>query len=418
MKKYSVRMFLAVIVGVCSATAGDVNVDEIIPEVFLMNGQQLIRAKTAIANKNPELLSALSHLINQTETALHAGPFTVMNKTVTPPSGDKHDYISIGPYWWPNPETEDGLPYIRRDGQTNPQRNSEASDSVRMGKMASAVNTLSLAYFFTDKEKYAERAALLLRTWFLDKDTRMNPHLKYGQAIPGRVEGRGIGIIDTVCLLPIIDAAGLLTRSESWTGNDQEALRKWFGAYLKWLQTSKHGIDESRTSNNHGSWYDVQVAGFALFVNDQETAKRILQSVGERRISRQIGPDGRQKHELARTKSFDYSIYNLNAMFRLAKLGELVGVDIWHFKAKDNASIRGALDYLAPYADSEKKWPHKQISEPKRAKLLPLLRQGFQVYEDTEYMNMIRNIPEADRMIDMSRLLHPISPTQQRTERD
>lgn len=377
-----------------------------------MNGQQLIYAKTAIANKNPELVSALSHLIKQAEAALHAGPFTVMKKTVTPPSGDKHDYMSIGPYWWPNPETKDGLPYIRKDGQTNPQRNSEASDAVRISKMSRVVDALSLAFFFTDNEKYAERAAFLLRTWFLCEDTRMNPHLKYGQAIPGSVEGRGIGIIDTVSLLPVVDAATLLTQSGAWADAEHEALKKWFGAYLKWLQTSSHGREESRTSNNHGSWYDAQIATFALFVDDRETAEKILRSTGERRILRQIGPEGRQNLELARTQSFDYSIYNLNALFRLAALGEHINVDLWLFNSKENARIRAAIDYLAPYADAEKEWPHKQISTLNRAKLLPLLRQAFQVYKAPAYLNMIQAIPEADRMTDMSRLLYPISITQ------
>ncbi len=284
--------------------------------------------------------------------------------------------------------------------------------------MSLAVDSLSLAFYFTDREKYAARAAFLLRTWFLNTDTRMSPHLRYSQAIPGSVTGRGIGIIDTVRLLAMVDAAGLLEGSKSWTDDDHQALKKWFRAYLKWLRTSKHGRDESRASNNHGTWYDVQVACFALFVDDRETAKRILGSAGERRISRQIGPDGRQEHELPRTRSFDYSIYNLNAMFRLARLGEHVGVDLWHFKAKENASIRAALDYLAPYADAEKEWPHKQITGLNRAKLLPLLRQGFRAYEDPEYLSMIRKIPEAERVQDMSQLRYPSSATQQQAERD
>ena len=39
----------------------------------------------------------------------------VDGKKLVAPSGDKHDYISVGTYWWPNPDTSDGLPYIRRD---------------------------------------------------------------------------------------------------------------------------------------------------------------------------------------------------------------------------------------------------------------------------------------------------------------
>ena len=216
-----------------------------------MSGQQLARARTAIANKDPKQVSALSYLRKKAKSALDDGPFTVMNKTVTPPSGDKHDYMSFGAYWWPDPTTKNGLPYIRRDGQTNPESRTDASDSVSIGKMTRSVRTLSLAYHFTDEEKYAARAAFLLRTWFLDKDTRMNPHLKYGQAIPGRVEGRGIGIIDTARLVTVVDSAGLLVASDSWTDDEHQALKKWFKSYLAWLQTSEYGKEESLLLAQH-----------------------------------------------------------------------------------------------------------------------------------------------------------------------
>jgi hypothetical protein len=45
-----------------------------------------------------------------------------MDKTKTPPSGDKHGYLSEALYWWPDPSKQDGMPYIRRDGETIPTR--------------------------------------------------------------------------------------------------------------------------------------------------------------------------------------------------------------------------------------------------------------------------------------------------------
>lgn len=94
--------------------------------------------------------------------------------------GDKHDYLSYGPYWWPDPAKKDGLPFIRRDGEIYPDSRNDATDSIRLHKMAAAVETLALAWHFTREARYADRAALLLKTWFLNPESRMNPHLAYG----------------------------------------------------------------------------------------------------------------------------------------------------------------------------------------------------------------------------------------------
>src|SRR5207302_773663 len=83
-------------------------------------------------------------------------------KRRVPPSGDKHDYVSMGPYWWPNPAKRGGLPYVRRDGERNPEMRDDY-DAPRLAATTGAVTTLGLAYYFTDDEKYARRAALLLR---------------------------------------------------------------------------------------------------------------------------------------------------------------------------------------------------------------------------------------------------------------
>ncbi len=117
--------------------------------------------------------------------------------------------MSIGPYWWPDPAKPDGLPYIRRDGEVNPERQA-IKDVDYLKNLNADVSVLGLAYYLTGEEKYARHAADLLRVWFLNKETRMNPNLNYGQAIPGKTEGRGIGIIDTKGLVNLIDGVQLL----------------------------------------------------------------------------------------------------------------------------------------------------------------------------------------------------------------
>jgi hypothetical protein len=378
------------------------------PQVFVLNAHWLAQVKAHLESGDESLQPALEQLLKDAEEAVTQGPFSVVDKTSTPPSGDKHDYISFGTYWWPDPDKEDGLPYIQRDGKANPEFRSEASDSPRMAAMSSAVDTLALAYYFTGDERWAERAALLLRTWFVAPETRMNPHLEYGQAIPGRVEGRSTGIIDTRRLTGIPDAVSLLSNSPAWTQEDGTAIRQWFRSYLDWLRVSGHGRQVRRASNNIGTWYDVQVVSFALFVDDRELAKEVLESAKTERLKAQIEPDGTQPHELRRTLSFNYSAMNLQGMFALARLGEHVRVDLWNYPQPGESRIRAALDYLAGYATEERDWPHPQISGVNRTHLLPLLLHGAIVYEAQEYRALIPHLPPRPVRLDRRRLLYPL----------
>lgn len=364
--------------------------------VFCLDADLLAKTKTRIQAGDPALKPAMDKLLADAEKALRTKPPSVMDKPRTPPSGDKHDYMSFGPYWWPDPDKPDGLPYIRRDGQVNPDSR-KSSDHVSLARMVGAVDTLSLAYFLTDKEPYAQHAARILRVWFLDPATKMNPNLTFAQGIPGRCHGRSTGIIETACLGSIVDAVGLLEPSKAWTDADQKGMLAWFNAYLEWLRTSENGKAVATAHNNIGTWANVQLAAFALFIGDRESAKRVVET-GKDRIARQIEPDGRQPRELKRTKSFSYSIFNLDALFTLARLARHVGVDLWRYETPDHRTLRKALDFLAPYADHEKQWPHKQISSTGPMALLPLLRRGVIAYQDDRYEALIRKLPDQARV--------------------
>ena len=378
-----------------------------LPRVFCLDPAKLAESKARVRQGDKSLGPAMETLRTEADEALKAGPFSVMDKPHTPPSGDKHDYMSLGPYWWPDPNKPDGLPYIRRDGRVNPETRTTDTDRPAFGQMSEAVETLAFAWFFTDHRPYAEHAAKLLRVWFLDEATAMNPNLEFGQAIPGRTLGRDIGIIDTARLTRIVDAVGLLESSDTWTQADRSGMRRWCAEYLKWLRTSKHGQGEEKQLNNHGTWYDAQVVSLSLFLDEAASARTILEQVTSRRIDRHIEPDGRQPRELARTKSLGYSTMNLDGLFRLATMGQKVGVDLWHYQSSDGRSIRKALDYLAPYADPEEKWPHEQIAEYSSAGLFALLRRGSIVYRDRKYEALIRKMPAAETVADRTNLLWP-----------
>ena len=336
------------------------------------------------------IAAAIARLEEDAKTALAVKPMSVMDKTITPPSGDKHDYMSQAPYWWPDPSKPDGKPYIRKDGERNPEI-SRITDHDNLGRLGGAVTTLSLAYAFTGREEYATHAARLMRVWFLDPATRMNPHLTYGQYIPGINEGRGIGIIETRSLPDMLDGMILISSSPAWTAADEDGLQTWMRPYLKWLTESPHGQEESKNGNNHETWYDVQVAGLALYTGQLDMARRTLEG-SRARIARQIEPDGRQPRELERTRSWDYSEFNLAAFMNLATLGTHVGVDLWNYRTPDGRGIRQALDFMVPYATGERKWPFDQITTFRAGIIHQILRRGAVAWKEPKYKALAEKI--------------------------
>jgi len=354
------------------------------PRLLIMDADGLSEIKKRLRTNDPALDPPLTRLKRDVDQALHISPMSVTDKTLLPPSGNKHDYMSIAPYWWPNPSTPNGFPFVRRDGEVNPERD-QTSDHPRLEATIQAVKTLALAYYFFGREDYAAQAAKLLRVWFLDPATKMNAHLKYAQAVPGRNTGRGAGIIETHDLPELIDFVSLLKVSNAWPAREQQQWQDWLTVYVSWLLESPEGKAEAKTQNNHGIWYDVQVAALAIFTGRGSVTTNLLSGFPAKRIDAQIQPDGRQPRELARTRAWDYSVFNLEALFNAASIAEKSGVDLWNYKSADGRGIRQALDWLLPFAIGESKWTHSQITPFQPEKLAPLLRRATIAYRDPAY---------------------------------
>lgn len=63
----------------------------------------------------------------------------------------------LAPSLWPNPAMANHLPYVRRNGEHNPQANA-IPDHANIFKRERAVHALAIGYQLTGKEKYAARA--------------------------------------------------------------------------------------------------------------------------------------------------------------------------------------------------------------------------------------------------------------------
>jgi hypothetical protein len=388
------RLFFAIVLVVIFADvlfAGMVQAAEAtgkIPKVFSADPPTLAASKSTLAAGDPTLRPALNRLLSYADKRLEQRPASVMEKTQIPPSGDKHDYISQAPYFWRDTNSLGGK-YINRDGRRNPEAETN-SDAGNFASVCSDTHTLALAYYFSGDEKYAVKAVEFIRVWFLDPATRMNPNLKYGQGIPGGVEGRAAGLISARGLADLVDAIGLLAGSKNWTTNDQQQMTAWAGNYFHWLTTSKIGLGEDAASNNHGTFYDVQAVSLALFLGNKNFAHEKLLAARQNRIAGQIEPDGRMPRELARTLSFNYSLFNLHAEIQLADLGRSVGVDLWHYQTADGRSILKAAEFMAPFADPSQTWPYQQIQKPNRNDLGELLLQVAVEFPDGKIRDALK----------------------------
>ncbi|MBD0777617.1 alginate lyase family protein [Maribacter sp. ANRC-HE7] len=317
-------------------------------------------------------MDAYKALLSKADKWLAKKNPTVMDKTITPPTGDHHDYLSISRYWWPNPDTPDGLPWIRKDGETNPETQTDAVDRRRLGAMAKGVKELTLAYYFSNDGRYAQKAASMVRTWFLDGDTRMNPHLQFAQGVPGVTNGKSSGILDGKSITSVVPGViPILSKSPYWNKEDTVKVKEWLSEYLRWLTESELGHKENDQKNNHGSWYKYQVATLALYLDNKALAKKNV-VLAQQSLGKQLDFEGKQIHELARTRSFFYSCYNLDALTRIAMVGDKVGMDMWNYTTKDNKGLSLAVDFLAPVVHGEA-WQYTDIHGVDLSNLVPVL---------------------------------------------
>ena len=386
MKKLLGAGFIFILIALCYNSSAQ------LPRVFMMDANRLAILKEKIQKKDAPTLQLVTALRKEADELLTMKPVSVTDKAFTPVSGDKHDYMSQAPYFWHDSTKPNGLPYMRKDGVRNPEIN-KITDHRFCGELDNACRTLALAWYCTDEEKYAAKATALLRYWFLNDATKMNPNLNYAQAIPGINNGRGIGIIETIALTGIADASGLLQGSKSFTEADAKAIQQWYAQYLNWMLTSKNGNEEHAAKNNHGTWFYAQAIDFALFTGNTGKAKELIEET-KKRMDSQINKEGKMQLELDRTNGLGYSTFNLQAWFKVATLAQLAGVNLWQYVNQQGASIRTAIDWLIPYALGQQKWTYQQISEYKKNNIYTLLLQAAAVYNDSKYAALAKQLDE------------------------
>lgn len=332
------------------------------PQTVVIDGNRLVDAKARLGGGDPSLLPVLSHLVAQADYWLTQGPWTVVSKKAIPPNGTIHDYASQAPYWWPNPNTADGCPYIQKDGVRNPEVDNYP-DKLSSISLFNSTYALSLAWYYTGNPKYSVHAADIIRTWFLDPETAMNPNLNHAQIIPCANTGRSIGIIDfSQDYTEVLDAVAILnTGAPGWTKADAKAFRAWNTQFLQWLAFSPFGVQEKHAQNNHGSYANMQITAMALFTGDLSLARSTAE-LAKTLLNDQITANGSQPQELARTRSFHYSNFDLTAHLRWALTARKLGIDMFKYVGPQGQTLFKAVDFLVPAAvNGASDWTYPEL---------------------------------------------------------
>jgi len=343
--------------------------------------------------RNAIIAEEQNRVIDLAKTLLDAEPVTITASSSERSAGGLHDYFSEGTYWWPDPDNPGG-PYIRRDGIVNPDNFTDHLDAMK--RLSTITGTLTSAYLLTGERIYAEQAMRHLHAWFADPATRMNPNLLYAQAISGRVTGRGIGIIDTVHLIDVSQAAKILSRSPYVSQHDISKVKDWFNEYTNWLKTHPYGIEEMNWRNNHGTWWHAQVAAFSSFTGDNETIEFVRDRTKTILIPNQMSADGSFHYELERTRPYAYSFFNINGMALLAHILGEQDKDIWTFRLDDGRGMQKAVNFIHHFTRNKDEWPFEPDVDywDELPGQQPYLLLAAMAYENMEYLTTWQNIPE------------------------
>lgn len=349
-------------------------------------------------------------ILDEASWAMQQEPITVTAETSTRSAGGKHDFFSEGDYWWPNPKSVDS-PYIQRDGMTNP--NNFVAHRLAMIRFSKIVGALASAYKLTGDKKYLFQALKHCKAWFVDIATLMNPNLLYAQAIKGRFTGRGIGIIDTIQLMEVVQGLMVMENDAAMDKVILAAIKNWFSQYLQWLTTNKYGRDEMNATNNHGTCWAMQVACFAKFTGNQKLMDFCSDRYKNIFLVKQMAGNGSFPRETGRTKPYGYSIFNLDAMTTLCQILSTKENDLWNYETADGKSIKKGIEFLYPYIVDKNKWPyrHDVMYWNEWPVAQPFLIFGTAAYNNKNWFNTWKKLDHAPTVEEVIRNLpvrHPL----------
>lgn len=341
--------------------------------VFTTDRLKELKANISLANINL-LVSKLNYLL--------AKPYhKVTDKASSLCFGlNKHNYISLATYYWPNPATKNNLPYILRDGYPNPE--GDIYDKNRLRDTSFTLYYDLLLYYLTNDKKYYYDMKRRLTVFFLNEETKMLPNMNHSQLIRGVNLGRGIGIIDFSANMSYVL---ILIKSLLELGyvedNFYKDFKNWLLKFLNWLKRSSIALEEQKAPNNHGAMYDFLLLAINYYLGKGKDAKELYYSVVAR-IKAQIAADGSLPLELKRTKSKSYSLMGLKAFTDSALILNYFGYNLYDRQLYNNEenedSLTLAIKYLLEHLLIADNWSNAQVASFDEATKLPVFLEAVE----------------------------------------
>lgn len=365
------------------------------PQTFLLDPVILMKNKANIES-DQALFSAKKDLIKAAENILSTKKtYSVSFKKQIPPNGTKNDYYSLARYYWPDKSKRNGQPYVYIDGKVNPEID-DIPDHGMVANLSSDIYILGLAYFFSDDERYVEWINDLVRVFFIDTKTRMNPNLKYAQWIKGRNKNSNV-TIGAVSFVKLIDGIQLVSNSRSINKDYLSSLKGWFGEFSDWILSQKALDNERYANNNTGIYYTVQITTYSLFAGRENFAKSFFEQQSKRIIDEQIDEGGILKNELKRAKPWDYVSYTVTALDYLVELSERLSIPLSQYRNSNGQGVDKVFEWLKPYAKGGKKWDYSKENVSSRHIAKVLMRspsytktnERLQSYSKANYIEML-----------------------------
>ncbi len=352
------------------------------PHLLMLDFDYLKRVNKGIRERSPIYLPSYSRLCKEAENALLKNyRVFIFGQNVILQSSIRTNFFCEEMQFT---ETVSGGIHPKQRGENNLMHEKEAvtQNDQYFLEMVNDISTLTLAWFFSKDERYAEKASELIGNWFMNAE--INNEDKDGK-FPNEVQYNAISLFDARGYIDIIDAIALLEKSDSWNIRATVKIRRWFSDYLQWLIESENGLNEKNQKNFRGTWYDVQLASYALFSGKREIAREAIGYSLARRIPRQFDGRGLQKFELISLESYSNSCINLEGHIVLGKIADYTGIDYWNDPSMPVNIIQAAYDYIFSFIGKEDQWPYPQSEPVEPGRMVKLVRESEKIFHNPAY---------------------------------